>query len=248
MKKTILIFMLMMGAAGSALAHGSHGHLEVSTDITLPAIWLTAFLTAVLHTIMGPDHYLPFIAIGKSRGYGLRKTLLWTFVCGVGHIASALLLALVFIYFSHWLSKENFAWIEENRGNVAAYALIGLGAAYLLWALRHRLKHRHNADHHHLPAPDGKKNISVWLLFIIFVLGPCEALLPILMASSVLGGYAVISGTVIFSVATIATMMLAVTLGILGVNALRLNRLEAYAHEIAGGTIMACGLAIICGL
>lgn len=247
MKKTILIFMLMMGAAGSALAHGSHGHLEVSTDITLPAIWLTAFLTAVLHTIMGPDHYLPFIAIGKSRGYGLRKTLLWTFVCGVGHIASALLLALVFIYFSHWLSKENFAWIEENRGNVAAYALIGLGAAYLLWALRHRLKHRHNADHH-LPAPDGKKNISVWVLFIIFVLGPCEALLPILMASSVLGGYAVISGTVIFSVATIATMMLAVTLGILGVNALRLNRLEAYAHEIAGGTIMACGLAIICGL
>lgn len=246
MKKTILTFMLMMGISASALAHGNHGQLEVSAGMTLPAIWLAAFLTAVLHTIMGPDHYLPFIAIGKSRGYSLKKTLLWTFVCGVGHIASALLLALVFIYFSHWLSKENFTWIEENRGNVAAYALIGLGAAYLLWALRHRLKH--NADHRHLPAPDGKKNISVWVLFIIFVLGPCEALLPILTASSVLGGSAVISSTVIFSVATIATMMLAVTLGILGINALRFNRLEAYAHEIAGGAIMLCGLAIIAGL
>lgn len=248
MKRAIFIFMLMVEIAGSAWAHGSHGHISLSSDMTLSAIWLTAFLTAVLHTIMGPDHYLPFIAIGKSRGYSLKKTLLWTFICGIGHILSALLLAVIFIYFSHWLSKENFMWIEENRGNIAAYALIGMGAAYLLWALRHRLKHKHNADRHHLLKPNGKKNISVWVLFIIFVLGPCEALLPILMAASVLGDHAVISGTVIFSIATIATMMLAVTLGILGISALRFNRLEAYAHEIAGTTIMVCGLAIICGL
>lgn len=215
---------------------------------SVSAIWLTAFLTAVLHTIMGPDHYLPFVAIGKSRGYSLKKTLLWTFVCGIGHIASALLIALVFIYFSHWLSAENFTWIEDNRGDIAAYSLIGLGAAYLLWALRHRIRHKHNAAHHHLPSAGSRENISVWVLFIIFVLGPCEALLPILTASSVLGAYAVISCTVIFSAATIATMMLAVTLGILGINALRFKRLEAYAHEIAGTAIMFCGVAIICGL
>lgn len=215
---------------------------------SLMAIWLTAFLTAVLHTIMGPDHYLPFIAIGKSRNYSLKKTLLWTFICGIGHIVSALLIALAFIYFSYWLSAENFAWIEENRGNIAAYALIGLGAAYLLWALRHRFNHKRQAGHCHFLEADKKKNISVWVLFIIFVLGPCEALLPILTASSVLGAFAVITCTLIFSVATITTMILAVTLGILGINALRFNRMEAYAHEIAGGTIMVCGLAIICGL
>lgn len=214
----------------------------------LSAIWLTAFLTAVVHTIMGPDHYLPFIAIGKSRGCSLKKMLFWTFVCGVGHIVSALLIALAFIYFSHWLSAENFAWIEDNRGDVAAYALIGLGAAYLLWALRHRWQHKHDSGHRHFAVPDNEKSVSVWVLFIIFVLGPCEALLPILTASSVLGGYAVISSAIIFSVATIATMMLAVALGTAGVSALRLNRLEAYAHEIAGGTIMACGVAIVCGL
>lgn len=215
---------------------------------SLSAIWLTAFLTAVLHTLMGPDHYLPFVAIGKSRGYSLKKTLAWTFVCGIGHIVSALLIALVFIYFSHWLSAENFAWIEDNRGDIAAYSLIGLGAAYLLWAIRHRILHRHHAEHRHFPSADNKNNISVWVLFIIFVLGPCEALLPILTASSVLGGYAVISCTIIFSVATIATMVLMVTLGILGINTLRFESMEAYAHEIAGATIMSCGVAIICGL
>ena len=244
MKKIIFLTIAICFAFQAAAAQTSVSGI----DATLSALWLTALATAVIHTIAGPDHYLPFIAIAKSRNYSLKKTLLWTFICGIGHIGSALLIALGFIYFSHWLTSEKFAWIETNRGNIAAYALIGLGAAYLLWALRHRFKHRHNGTHSHIPAAGQQKNITVWIMFIIFVLGPCEALLPILTASSVLGTHAVISCTAIFSVATIATMMLAVTLGLLGINALRFKRLENYAHEIAGATIMACGVAIICGL
>ncbi len=243
--KKLMIFTFAMCLAMPVWAAES---INGNTAATLSALWTAAFLTAVIHTIAGPDHYLPFIAIAKSRGYSLKKTLLWTFICGIGHIGSALLIALAFIYFSHWLSKENFAWIEDNRGDIAAYALIGLGAAYLLWALRRRLAHKHGHTHNLMPETTGRKNITVWVLFIIFVLGPCEALLPILTASSVLGTTAVITSTVIFSLATIATMMLAVTLGLLGINALRFNALERYAHELAGATIMACGVAIICGL
>ena len=240
--KKIFFILTLICISNTALAHGNFGTTEIASGATLSAIWFAALLTAIIHTVMGPDHYLPFIAIAKSRDYSLKKTLFWTFICGLGHIASALLLALLFIYFSHWLSKENFLWLEENRGDIAAYALIGLGAAYILWALRHRFTHQHRL-------PDLQdKNISVWVLFIIFVLGPCEALLPILTASSVLGISAVISCTLIFSIATIATMMFCVTLGMLGINTLRFKSLENYAHEIAGGTIMACGLAIVCGL
>lgn len=241
--KKFVIATLMMCFAGSAFAAEK---LNIGVETTVSALWIAALLTAVVHTIAGPDHYLPFIAIAKSRGYSLKRTLLWTFVCGIGHIGSALLIALAFIFFSHWLSEENFVWIEDNRGNIAAYALIGLGAAYLLWAVRHKLLHKNGQEHDHLPQKN--KNITVWVVFIIFVLGPCEALLPILTASSVMGTAAVVSSTVIFSIATIVTMMMAVTLGLLGINTLRFNRLEKYAHEIAGGTIMACGVAILCGL
>ena len=227
----------------------------VSTEasLTVTALWLTAFLTAVVHTITGPDHYLPFIAIAKSRGYSLKKTLLWTFVCGLGHIGSALVIALGFVYLSHLITDTRFTWIEDNRSDLAAYALIGLGGAYLLWALRHRWLHKHHQAHHHGFAIHGEtpvqdKNITVWVVFIIFVLGPCEALLPVLTASSVLGIPAVISSTIIFSIATIATMMAAVTLGYFGLKALRFQKLEAYAHELAGATIMVCGIAILCGL
>lgn len=244
MKKIILVFLTVIGYSTLAAAQ----ELPQPETTVLSALWLTAFLTAVIHTVMGPDHYLPFIAIAKSRNYSLKKTLLWTFICGIGHIVSALLIAVLFINFSHWLSAEKFVWLENNRSDVAAYALIGLGAAYLLWALRHRWQHKHIAEHGHLLSDTESKNITVWVVFIIFVLGPCEALLPILTAASVFGVPAVIFSTVIFSAATISTMMLAVILGMYGIKALRFTHLEEYAHEIAGGTIMACGIAIICGL
>ena len=246
-KTTVLTIMMLLVASSTWAAENS------SAELTITALWLTAFLTAVIHTITGPDHYLPFIAIAKSRNFSLKKTLLWTFICGLGHIGSALLIALGFVYLSHFLTDTQFAWIEDNRSNLAAYALIGLGGAYLLWALRHRWLHKHGQAHHHGDAMHGgteitDKNITVWVVFIIFVLGPCEALLPILTASSVMGIPAVISSTVIFSVATIATMLVAVALGYLGLEALRFKKMEAYTHELAGATIMVCGLLIICGL
>ena len=246
-KLTILTIMMLLVASSAWAAENS------SAELTITALWLTAFLTAVIHTITGPDHYLPFIAIAKSRNFSLQKTLLWTFICGLGHIGSALLIALGFVYLSHFLTDTEFAWIEDNRSDIAAYALIGLGGAYLLWALRHRWLHQHGHVHHHGLTMHGgteiqDKNITVWVVFIIFVLGPCEALLPILTASSVMGIPAVISATVIFSVATIATMLIAVALGYLGISALRFKKTEAYAHELAGVTIMACGLLILCGL
>ena len=39
-----------------------------------------------LHTIMGPDHYVPFIAMSRARGWSLLKTMLVTTACGLGHV------------------------------------------------------------------------------------------------------------------------------------------------------------------
>ena len=96
MKKITILTIMMMFIASSVYAADIF-----SVRSTLSALWLTAFLTAVIHTITGPDHYLPFIAIAKSRNYSLRKTLLWTLICGLGHIGSALFIALGFVYLSH---------------------------------------------------------------------------------------------------------------------------------------------------
>lgn len=213
--------------------------------LTLYALLSLAVYTAVVHTLAGPDHYLPFIMIARNRGYGILRTLMWTLICGIGHVGSALLIALLFVYASHLLSQSNMDWLNENRGNLAAWALIGFGAAYLVYSLRRSWLNKHHTHRHgHAVIEQDGKNITPWVIFIIFVLGPCEALLPILVPAAAYGAGSVALVTIVFSICTIATMMFAVVLGMKGLSHLRFHWLEHHSGEIAGATIMLCGIAI----
>jgi threonine/homoserine/homoserine lactone efflux protein len=230
----------------------------MGNETTITALLTAAIITGVIHTAAGPDHYLPFIAISKSRGYGHLKTILWTVVCGIGHVGSSMLIALGFMLFADLLNRTRLEWLEEWRSDIAAYAMIGMGAALLLHSLYGRWRHRprtHSHVHadgtvvHHTHAPaeihaNGK--LSYWVVFIIFVLGPCEAMLPLLTASAAFGAASVVWVSLVFSLATIATMVGLVVAGRFGLNMLRFPWLEKYAPEIAGCTVMACGLAIVC--
>jgi hypothetical protein len=51
--------------------------------------------------------------------------------------------------------------------------------------------------------------------------------------------------TAAFSAATICTMLAAVGLGWKGMSLLGIGRLERYTHALAGGSIFACGAAIL---
>ena len=90
-----------------------------------------------------------------------------------------------------------------------------------------------------------KFNLTPWVLFTIFIFGPCEPLIPILMypaAKSSMSG--VILVTAIFGSITIGTMMSLVLITSFGINLLPTAKLERYSHAIAGATIFVCGLAI----
>lgn len=214
-------------------------------SLTLSMLIGLAVSVAIGHTISGPDHYLPFIIIAKNRGYSMLRTMAWTLLCGIGHVGSALLIALVFMYASHLLSESNMEWLNENRGDLAAWALIGFGAAYLIYSLRRSWLHRHHSHQHGQELIERNNgNITLWIIFIIFVLGPCEALLPILAPAAALGAGCVALVTLVFSICTIATMMLTVALGVKGLTLLRFHWLEHHSGEVAGATIMLCGIAI----
>ncbi|MBL7071591.1 MAG: hypothetical protein ISS26_05425 [Candidatus Omnitrophica bacterium] len=51
----------------------------------LMALYITAASIGFFHTLLGPDHYLPFIVIGKARKWSLAKLSIVTFLCGLGH-------------------------------------------------------------------------------------------------------------------------------------------------------------------
>jgi ABC-type nickel/cobalt efflux system permease component RcnA len=228
----------------------------------LVALYITAASIGFFHTLFGPDHYLPFIVMSRARGWSKAKTAVITFLCGLGHIMSSIVLGAIGIILGIGVARLEL--FEATRGSLAAWALIGFGGAYFIWGVRMAIKNRphrhlhshvdmtghshehiHSGKHAHVHSEKSKANITPWILFTIFVLGPCEPLIPVLMfpaaKSSTMG---IIMVAVIFGSVTIMTMMGIVMIASLGVNLIPLGKLERYTHALAGATICLCGVAI----
>lgn len=219
---------------------------------------LTAASIAFVHTILGPDHYIVFTAMGKARGWSLAKTLRVTFLCGAGHVLSSIIIGGVGIILGAQL--VSLTAIEGMRGSLAGWALLAFGLMYLAWGLKkagrghthshvhvhedvvHDHEHDHHSDHSHVHAETGK-SIAPWAMFIIFVLGPCEALIPLFMYPAAQQSTAlVIAVAVVFGVITLLTMMGAVIVTTIGVE--KLPSLGRWEHAVAGASVAACGAAI----
>ena len=84
-----------------------------------------------------------------------------------------------------------------------------------------------------------------WIVFVIFVLGPCEPLIPLLMYPAARQSVAgVLLVTVVFGIVTVCTMLVTVATVTLGLGRLKFRRFERFGHALAGSTILACGLAV----
>jgi len=228
-------------------------------------IWVLAGTAASLgfvHTVLGPDHYLPFIVMSRARRWPLAKTILISFLCGLGHILSSVFLG--FLGIALGIAVIRLEGVETFRGSLAAWLLIGFGLAYFIWGMRrawknkphshshahspeegHDHSHTHDEEHYHLHGRSGKTNITPWILFTIFVFGPCEPLIPLIMypaARHSAGGVALV--TAAFGLTTILTMLSIIAISSWGVRFVRLGRLERYSHALAGAMIFVSGLAV----
>jgi len=228
----------------------------------LTVLMITAASIGFLHTLFGPDHYVPFIVMAKARKWSLLKTGWITMLCGLGHILSSVVIGLAGIALGLTVAKLN--GIESFRGGLAAWMLTAFGLVYFIWGIRRAVKnrqhthwhahddqtkhlhaHKHNDDHLHVHNENGE-NITPWILFTIFLFGPCEPLIPLLMypaAGNSMWGLVMVTG--IFGSVTIITMLSVVVISSWGINFLPLRKLERFTHALAGGAILLCGLAII---
>ena len=220
---------------------------------------VAAISIACLHTVTGPDHYLPFIALSKSRGWSFAKTVSWTIVCGCGHVWSSVLLGLGGAAIGWSLSK--ISWMENVRGGIAGWVMLAFGFVYGTWGLYRAYKnnpHKHfdlqeNGaiyvyEHQHgaVVAPQDRHKVTPWVMFIIFILGPCEPMIPLLYfpaAKNSWGGMVIL--ITIYTAVTLFTMVTMVVLGYLGIAFVKTEKLERYIHALGGLTIFICGAGML---
>jgi nickel/cobalt transporter (NicO) family protein len=222
---------------------------------------VTAISIGFFHTLLGPDHYLPFIVLSQARKWSLKKTMFITFVCGLGHVISSVILGMAGIAIG--ISVTRLISVESFRGNIAAWLFIAFGLVYMIISIRniirkkshshshfhidgkeHSHEHNHLTDHSHIHEKKVVKT-TPWILFLIFIFGPCEPLIPILMYPAAENNFSgVIIVSLLFSIVTIGTMMSVVLAFKLGITRLNLKPVEKYSHVIAGAMILFSGLAI----
>lgn len=232
----------------------------MSQELYLLAV--TAASIGFIHTVAGPDHYIPFIVMAKARKWSMAKTTWITFLCGLGHIGSSVILGLIGVALG--IAVSRLEGLESFRGNIAGWALIAFGLVYLAWGIRravrnrphqhlhfhkdgnkHAHTHTHSDEHAHVHDQEQKVNLTPWILFTIFVFGPCEPLIPIVIYPAARHSTAgLIMVTAAFGSVTILTMLGIVLVSSFGINLLPMGKLERYSHALAGGTILLCGVAI----
>lgn len=237
-----------------------------SKDLLL-MLW-TATLLGFLHTLAGPDHYVPFVMMGRAERWPLHRTMGITFLCGLGHVGSSIVVGLalgwVGLAAAQWEGSTLSRW-HAWRGDMTAWILMGVGVALAIHGLiqtvrgrahthahahdsedAHIHDHTHESHHVHVHAAHGRgRRLTPWVLFVIFIFGPCESLVPLMLAATAASG---IAGSLLvamaFSLTTVITILVTVSILYMGFEKFSLGFLERHATALAGVSLVFCGAAM----
>jgi hypothetical protein len=205
------------------------------------ALAVTAATVGALHSI-APDHWLPFTAVARARGWSPARTARVTLLCGFGHVSVSVVLGLLALA----LGREVLEAFGARLESVAGILLIGFGLVYGLWGLRRAAGQRlHGHSHSHFDHVHDPSRATVLGMFLLFSADPCVRLIPIILAAAPLGRPGLIAIIMVYEVATLGAMAALVLVSRAGVvRALQAPWLDRYGDALAGATIVATGIAV----
>jgi hypothetical protein len=213
------------------------------------SILATGFAVAFLHGAL-PNHWLPFVLVGRRQGWGAGRTLAITAGAGLVHAAITVLLGLVLVATGMAVGDR----LGRVLPLVVGAVLICFGLFYLSRTLR-------GDGHLHLPfvgrlapvygapaeaAPTALSDRSAILgLLAILALSPCEAFLPVYLSGLKFGwaGFGVLS--LVLTGAAMASMTGLTGLSLAGARWLGLKTTGRFEGALLGGTLILLGALVI---
>jgi nickel/cobalt exporter len=228
------------------------------------SLLMAAAGVGIIHTLLGPDHYLPFVALARAQGWSRQRTFFTVSLCGGAHVLGSVILGSVGLALGAAIGQLEA--LQNARADWAAWCMVAFGVAYGAWGLRKALRHSTDlAPHSHggnfhihthgTPAhshgakretPNDPRTVTFWMLMLFFVLGPCEPLLPLFVLPAARGRWDLAAAAIgVYAITTITTMLAATALGLAGLRKLDLAPLERWLQPCAGATVAVAGLSVI---
>lgn len=220
--------------------------------------------TAIFHTLI-PDHWLPFVLIGRAREWSIKKTALISGFSALLHVSLSLILGL----FAILIGLGTALAIGETLEKVGGILLILFGLFYAFWSYRkgghfhigggrihrhevHRKNHQpgfHEASETHWHLDNGiiREGLDKGDLYLTFIIGlnPCVLIFPIMFSSVAHGLLATSLVALIYFVATILTMVGLTILGLKWTKKIRIRFLSKYGEILSGLLIFVIGIVFL---
>ena len=201
----------------------------LSSDIV--SIIVGSLVLSVLHALI-PNHWLPVLAISRKENWTLGQTTSVTFISGLSHALSTVMIGLVIGLLGLKLAEN----IEDFTHILAPVILISLGIFYIYQHYRH--KHFHV----HLEVKTVSKQRIILTLVIAMFFSPCFEIEAYFLMAGTHGWTQVLLLALLYTVVTVTGMVVWVRLTYKGLLKLNWHSLEHNAGIITGATLVLTGI------
>lgn len=173
------------------------------------------------------------LAIGKKENWTLREVTEVTFLSGLAHALSTILIGIVIGILGLTLAST----IEQFSKIISPVVLILLGGFFIYQHHRHKHFHLHSQ-----PKPALTRRKIIISLVVAMFFSPCMEIEAYFLVAGGLGWFAILSIALLYLVITIAGMVIWVRLAYKGVLRLNWHKLEHNAGIITGWTLIITGI------
>lgn len=198
----------------------------------MASIIIGSLLISLLHAVI-PNHWLPVLAIGKKEGWTLGETTRITFIAGMAHVVSTVIIGLLLGLISGELSNN----IDHFSHIVAPAILILIGLYFV--------KQHYSHHHFHLEGKQlQKKTKSSIILALVtaMFLSPCMEIEAYFLLAGERGWPMMAAVAIMYSVITITGMLLWIRIVYKGMIKLNWHKWEHNAGIITGVVLIATGI------
>lgn len=191
-----------------------------------------SLLISLLHAVI-PNHWLPVLAIGKKEGWSLAETSRITFIAGLAHVISTIVIGLLL----GLIGSELSAHIEDFTKIIAPSILILMG----LYFLRQHYRHHHFHIDKKEVERKSKKSIILALVIAMF-LSPCMEIEAYFLLAGSKGWYVLAAIAAMYSIITITGMLIWIRIVYKGLLKLNWHKWEHNAGIITGLVLIVTGI------
>lgn len=191
-----------------------------------------SLVLSVLHALI-PNHWLPVLAISRKENWTIGQTTSVTFISGLSHALSTVLIGVVFGVVGVALADH----VKSFTHLVAPLILIVLGVFYVY---QH---HRHKHFHLHAQTKSLSRRQVVLGLVVAMFFSPCFEIEAYFLMAGAHGWGQVTLLAVLYTVVTVTGMVVWVRLAYKGLFKLNWHSLEHNAGIITGVTLIVTGVA-----